>query len=61
MNLYKDKEVFEELIEATASSAGFSFQIIEKDYYVTEILKSVCNKQKILFLKVEHAFPSVLN
>ena len=41
MNLHHDKEVFEELVVAAANELAISASVIEKDYYVTIILKAL--------------------
>ena len=42
MFLHKDKQVFEEVISATSEFLGRSIDIVEKDYFVTMILKLLC-------------------
>ncbi len=39
--LHNDKELFEEVISSTANEIGLPIAIIEKDYYVTMILKEL--------------------
>lgn len=39
MNLHEDRQVFEELVIATSENQGRPIDIVEKDYYVTMILK----------------------
>ena len=39
MFLHEDKELFKDVIEATAESQSQTIAIVEKDYYVTMILK----------------------
>ena len=39
MFLHEDKELFKDVIEATAESQSQPIAIVEKDYYVTMILK----------------------
>ena len=39
MFLHEDKELFKDVIEATAESRSQPIAIVEKDYYVTMILK----------------------
>lgn len=41
MNLHYSKEIFEELIVAASNELGIPTNIIEKDYYVTIILKAL--------------------
>lgn len=51
MKLYKSTNDFKYLIKQTSEYCGYSEAIVEKDYYVTEVLKSVCNKQKNIVFK----------
>lgn len=44
MNLHDDREVFEELIAGTANELAIPTNIIEKDYYVTIVLKALSEK-----------------
>ncbi len=44
MNLHYSKEIFEELIVAASNELGIPTNIIEKDYYVTIILKALSEK-----------------
>lgn len=44
MNLHYNKEIFEELIVAASNELGIPTNIIEKDYYVTIILKALSEK-----------------
>ena len=41
MNLHHDKEAFKELVVAAANELAISASVIEKDYYVTIILKAL--------------------
>lgn len=41
MNLHDDKDVFEELILATAEDLGLPQAYIEKDYWVTKVLRNL--------------------
>ncbi len=41
MFLHKDKELFREVIISTAEKSGIVIPIVEKDYYVTMILKQL--------------------
>ena len=43
MYLHNDKELFEEIVFATANEVRLPIAIIEKDYYVTMILRDICN------------------
>lgn len=50
MKLHDDKEVFRQIILLTAEGSGIDPGIIEKDYYVTEFLKLLVQKQpKVIF------------
>ena len=44
MYLHDDKEIFKEIIEQVAAETGRTEIIIEKDYYVTMLLKKLANK-----------------
>lgn len=44
MNLHHDREAFEELIVAAANELAIPTNVIEKDYYVTIILKALSEK-----------------
>ena len=44
MYLHDDKEIFKEIIEQVAAETGRTEIIIEKDYYVTMLLKNLANK-----------------
>lgn len=44
MNLHYNQEIFEELIVAASNELGIPTNIIEKDYYVTIILKALQEK-----------------
>lgn len=39
MYLHKDKEMFKGVVEQTAEQSGRTTMVVEKDYYVTLILK----------------------
>lgn len=48
--LHNDIELFKQVVIATGDAFGINYAIIEKDYYVTEILKSIAEKEpKIIF------------
>lgn len=51
MYLHKDKELFSEVIEATSNKFGLPIAIVEKDYYVTMILKFLNRKNKNIVFK----------
>lgn len=44
MNLHDDREAFEELIIGAANELAIPANIIEKDYYVTVVLKALSEK-----------------
>lgn len=44
MYLHEDKELFKGIIEDTKKITGFDVEVIEKDYYVTMILKLITEK-----------------
>lgn len=44
MYLHKDKETFKEIIEQVADDTGRTAVVIEKDYYVTMILRLLSQK-----------------
>lgn len=44
MRLHLDKELFREVIGATAAGLGLPVPIVEKDYYVTMILHQLSEK-----------------
>lgn len=39
MYLHNNKELFKDVISIVSNKTGFSMEIVEKDYYVTLILK----------------------
>lgn len=45
MFLHEDKELFREVIVATAEDLGIVVPIVEKDYYVTMILKMLSEEK----------------
>lgn len=48
--LHNDSELFKQVVIATGDAFGIDYAIIEKDYYVTEVLKSIAEKEpKIIF------------
>ena len=50
MYLHNNKELFKDVISIVSNKTGFSMEIIEKDYYVTLILKILSNsKYKFVF------------
>ena len=51
MNLHHDKDAFEELLIGAANELAIPTNIIEKDYYVTIVLKSLSEKLKDMVFK----------
>lgn len=51
MNLHNNKEAFEELIVGASNELGIPTNIIEKDYYVTLVLKSISEKLEDIVFK----------
>lgn len=51
MYLHEDKELFAEVIMATATSQNKAIAVVEKDYYVTMILKLLSEKADNLVFK----------
>lgn len=51
MNLHHDKDTFEELLIGAANELMIPTNIIEKDYYVTIVLKSLSEKLKDMVFK----------
>ncbi len=50
MYLHNDKELFKDVLSLVSDKTGFSMDIIEKDYYVTLILKTLAkSKYKFVF------------
>lgn len=49
--LHNNKELFRQIVLATADSTGIDSGIIEKDYYVTIFLKSLVKKQPQIIFK----------
>lgn len=49
--LHNDSELFEQVIIATGDYFRIDYAIIEKDYYVTEILKSISKKEPRIIFK----------
>ena len=44
--LHNDIELFKQVVIATGDAFGINYAIIEKDYYVTEILKIGLRRMK---------------
>ena len=51
MNLHLDKELFKEAVSMTADYFGISESIVEKDYYVTMILKELIKEESNFVFK----------
>lgn len=51
MYLHKDKQLLEDIINATNEKYGIESAIIEKDYYVTMILKQLAKRSDIVVFK----------
>lgn len=51
MNLHEDREQFDQLILYTASELNIDPAIVEKDYYVTVMLKGIAAKQPNIIFK----------
>jgi len=45
MTLHQDQELFKELIDATALHLNLPYLYIEKDYWVTYVLKNLANSE----------------
>ncbi len=54
MYLHEDRGAFKDIIEQVADEIGRTPIVVEKDYYVTLILKQLSEKLDNLFLRVEH-------
>lgn len=51
MNLYEDKELFEQLIIRASEQFKISQAIVEKDYYVTKLLQAIIGEQPDVVFK----------
>ena len=51
MYLHKDKERFREAIDLVVYKTGISSQAVEKDYYVTMILKLLAEEMPFIVFK----------
>lgn len=51
MNLHHDREAFEELLIGASNELAIPTNIIEKDYYVTIVLKSLSEKLEDMVFK----------
>ena len=55
MNLHENPDVFEELILATASELRIPTSVVEKDYFVTIVLKLLTSRiENIVFKNVPY-------
>lgn len=52
MRLHQDKEVFKEIVSLTADHFGLRDYQVEKDYYVSLLLKELSKNNKIHFLNI---------
>ena len=57
MNLHENKEDFTEAVQAVSRGLNISPALVEKDYYVTLLLKELSEKE---FLRVVLRFPNVI-
>ena len=48
MKLHEDKAAFDVIIQKTSENSGISPSIIEKDYYVSLILKEISDRQNVI-------------
>lgn len=51
MKLHEDKELFEQIIEIAAAELNINAAIIEKDYFVTYILKQLVDRDPCIIFK----------
>ena len=51
MYLHKDREMFKDVVEQTAEQSGRTPIIVEKDYYVTLILKLLAEQLDLCVFK----------
>ena len=51
MYLHKDRETFKDIIEQTAEQSGRTPVVVEKDYYVTLILKLLAEQLDLCVFK----------
>lgn len=56
MFLHNDKELFQEVIVSAAEDLGLVVPIVEKDYYVTMILKNFPYGARSVCLKAVHHY-----
>lgn len=61
MHLHKDdKELLRDIIVTVSERTGIDESIVEKDYYVTMILKNWYREIPMWCLRVEHPFPRLI-
>lgn len=53
MFLHEDRELFKEVIDAVSEHMAVSRETVEKDYYVTMILKLLAQTQEFCVFKVQ--------
>ena len=51
MYLHKDREMFRDIVEQTAEQSGRSAIVVEKDYYVTLILRLLAEQLELCVFK----------
>ena len=51
MYLHKDREMFKDVVEQTAEQSGRTPIVVEKDYYVTLILKLLAEQLDLCVFK----------
>ena len=51
MYLHKDREMFKDMVEQTAEQSGRTPIVVEKDYYVTLILKLLSEQLDLCVFK----------
>lgn len=51
MYLHEDRELFKDVVEATSELLGMTLETVEKDYYVTMILKLLAEKSSLCVFK----------
>ncbi len=57
MYLHEDRELFQEIVTNTAVTKNIAVAVVEKDYYVTMILKLLSEKAEKCVLKEGLHFP----
>ena len=56
MYLHKDREMFKDMVEQTAEQSGRTPIVVEKDYYVTLILKLLAEQLDLCVFKGGNIF-----